>query len=74
MSDKPEFLYRDLREWIEQVDRLGELSTVKNATWQEDIGLISEVVGHTRGSAAVLCDDIPGHAHGYRVLLNPFHS
>ncbi|MDE3088679.1 MAG: UbiD family decarboxylase [Chloroflexota bacterium] len=59
---------------MEQVDALGQLRKVRNATWQEDIGMISEVVGHTRGSPAVLVDEIPGHAPGYRVLVNSFHS
>ena len=74
MTDKPQFQYNDLRGWLEQVDKLGELRCVDGATWQEDIGLITEVVGHTPGSPAVLCDKIPGHDAGYRVLINPFHS
>lgn len=74
MTDKPEFQYSDLRSWLDKVDQLGELRCVDGATWQEDIGLITEVVGHTRGSPAVLCDKIPGHEPGYRVLINPFHS
>jgi UbiD family decarboxylase len=68
------FQYNDLREWIAQVDKLGELRQVKNATWQQDIGLINEVVAHKRGSPAVLADDIPGHPSGFRVLFNPFYS
>lgn len=74
MTDKPNFRYEDLREWLDQLDTMDELRHVKNATWQEDIGLITEVVGHTRGAPAVLIDEIPGHAPGYRVLVNPFHS
>ncbi len=74
MSDKPQFQYTDLRDWLAWTDELGELRHVKNATWQEDIGLITEHLGHTRGSPAVLCDEIPGHAKGYRVLVNPFNS
>ncbi len=74
MSNKGQFLYKDQRGWLDQVDKLGELRKVENATWQEDIGLITEVVGHTRGSPAVLCDKVPGCAPGYRVLVNPFHS
>lgn len=70
----PDFAYTDLRDWLRQVDQMGELRYVKNATWQEDIGMITEVVGHTRGSPAVLCDEIPGYPKGYRVLVNPFHS
>lgn len=74
MSTKPTFRYTDLRDWIEQVDQLGELRRVKNVTWQEDIGLINEVVAHVRNSPAVLADEFPGHAAGYRVLFNPFYS
>ncbi len=74
MTDKANFRYEDLREWLDQLDTMDELRHVKNATWQEDIGLITEVVGHTRGAPAVLIDEIPGHAPGYRVLVNPFHS
>ena len=74
MTDKPNFRYTDLRDWIEQVDQMGELKRVKNATWQEDIGMITEVVGHTRGSPAVLADEIPGHPAGQRVLVNSFYS
>src|SRR5919108_2368385 len=74
MTDKPTFKYTDLRDWLVQTDKIGELRKVKNATWQEDIGLITEVVGHTRGSPAVLCDEIPGVEPGYRVLVNQFHS
>ena len=40
-NDKPQFRYTDLRDWIEQVDKLGQLQRVKGATWQEDIGLIT---------------------------------
>ncbi len=73
-SSKPNFAYNDLRDWIDQVDKMGQLQKVKGATWQEDIGMISEIVGHTRGSPAVLVDEIPGHKPGYRVLVNSFHS
>ncbi len=74
MANPPEFKYKDLRDWVTQVDGMGELQCVKNATWQEDIGMITEVVGHTRGSPAVLIDEIPGHAPGERVLVNSFYS
>jgi len=73
-NGKPSFEYTDLRDWLERVDKLGELQKVKGATWQEDIGMITEVVGHSRGSPAVLADEIPGHAKGFRVLVNQFYS
>ena len=30
--------YEDLREWITEADRLGELRHVNGANWQEEIG------------------------------------
>ena len=62
--------YRDLREWIERVRPLGELRDVRGATWQEDIGRVTEMLHHTDDSPAVLFDDIPGYPSGYRILAN----
>ena len=39
-----QFAYEDLRDWIEQADRLGELRRISGATWEKDIGLACEVV------------------------------
>jgi len=62
--------YRDLREWIERVRDLGELRDVRAATWEEDIGRITEMLHHTDDSPAVLFDDIPGYPSGFRILAN----
>jgi 4-hydroxy-3-polyprenylbenzoate decarboxylase len=62
--------YRGLREWLQRVEAIGELRTVVGAGWEEDIGRIGEMLIHTDGSPAVLCDEIPGYPRGFRVLLN----
>ena len=62
--------YRDLREWIAAARRLGEVRDVRGATWEEDIGRITEMLHHTDDSPAVLFDDIPGYPRGYRILAN----
>ena len=62
--------YDDLRSWIAAAESMGELRRVDGASWQEDIGQISEMLIHTLGSPAVLFDSIPGYAPGYRVLVN----
>lgn len=62
--------YNDLRSWIERADEIGELRRVHGATWQEDIGRVSEMLHHTLGSPAVLFDGIPGYPEGHRVLVN----
>jgi UbiD family decarboxylase len=66
--------YRDLREWIEGVERLGQLRRVEGANAEEEIGLAQEVLTHDEHAPAVLFDRIPGYAPGYRVLSNPLGS
>jgi 4-hydroxy-3-polyprenylbenzoate decarboxylase len=62
--------YTDLRDWISRVAGLGELTTVKGASWQEDIGQVTEMLHHTDDSPAVVFDDIPGYPSGHRILVN----
>jgi 4-hydroxy-3-polyprenylbenzoate decarboxylase len=59
---------RDLREWIERVEQLGELQHVGGAHWDLEIGAISEVNYRRKPPAALLFDDIVDYARGYRVL------
>ncbi|MBI4318947.1 MAG: UbiD family decarboxylase [Chloroflexi bacterium] len=65
---------RDLRDWIRQVDELGELRTVDGATWQEDIGMATDLLTRKEGTPAVVFDNIPGYPQGYRVMVNSFGS
>ena len=32
---EPQWCYNDLREWLREADKLGELKTVLGASWQE---------------------------------------
>lgn len=61
-----------LRSWLEAVDQLGELRYVTGASWQEDIGMATEILQQTKDAPAVLFDEIPGHEPGFRVLVNNF--
>ncbi len=62
--------YTDLRDWIARADAMGELRTVKGASWEADIGEVSEMLIHTLGAPAVLFDEIPGYPSGQRILVN----
>src|SRR5438309_8280322 len=62
--------HEDMRDWLEQVDALGELRVLEGVDWQENIGRIAEMLVHTDGAPAVLFDQIPGYPEGYRVLTN----
>jgi hypothetical protein len=57
-NNKGEIAYDDLREWLLQADRLGEVRIVRGARWEKDIGLAAEavlrlgpLVAHPRRSA-----------------------
>lgn len=69
---KPKFLYDDLRGWLDQARKLDEVRDVEGATWEEEIGMASEVLQHTDPAPAALFDKIPGYPKGYRLLVNFF--
>ena len=62
--------WTDPRNWLNMVEEMGQLRVVRGATWQEDIGAITQMVDRAEGSPAVLFDDVPGYPRGYRVLVN----
>jgi UbiD family decarboxylase len=66
--------WRDLREWLDIVDSLGELKLVRGANSEEDIGAITEMLDRIEESPCVLFDEIPGFQPGYRVLVNSMGS
>ena len=37
--------YKDLREWIDLVDQLGELKRIHGADWNLEMGAIIELIG-----------------------------
>src|SRR5215813_5029890 len=64
--------YDDLREWLSEAERLGEVRVVKGATWQEDIGLAAEAVLRAEDGPCVVFEDIPECPKGFRLLMNVF--
>lgn len=61
--------YRDLREFISALERMGELRTVERADWDLEIGAITEL-NYQREGPALLFDSINGYPKGYRILAN----
>src|SRR5258708_12013426 len=57
---KPQIAYTDLREWIAEARKLGEIREVKGLSWQQDIGMASEVILHSENAACVIFIDVPG--------------
>lgn len=62
--------YRDLREYIDAADRLGELRHVNGADWDLEIGAITEVAARAEQPKVVLFDNIKGYPAGFRVIVN----
>ena len=65
--------YEGLREWLDQVEAIGELGHPKGADWNLEIGGISELDYKKRGPA-LLFDNIKGHAPGFRILTSSTNS
>jgi len=62
--------YKDLRDFITQVDDLKALRRINGADPRFEIGGITEVAAGLPECPALLFDDIKGHARGFRVFTN----
>lgn len=65
-------LFEDLREFITEVERLGEYKLVKGADCESEIGAITDLVSATPESPLLVFDEIKGYPAGYRVASNLF--
>jgi len=65
---KPNVAYTDLREWIDEARKLGEIREVKGLSWQEDIGMAAEVILHDENAPCVIFEDVPGTLPKYTAL------
>ena len=70
METTTSIVYKDLREYIDAVDRLGELRRVDGADWDLEIGAITEVAARAAQPKVVLFDNIKGYPKGFRVVVN----
>src|SRR4029453_9630039 len=66
-------LWRDLRDYLNTLDRLGELKRINGAGWEEDIGGITGLMVERTGPA-LLFDEIRDYPKGYRVAANLFNT
>ena len=61
---------KDLRGWIGELERAGEIKSIKGAGTADEIGGIVDIYMRRMGQPAVLFDEIPGYPKGHRVLAN----
>jgi len=58
----------DLRPWLDEVRKFGELRDVVGADWKLELGAISEMNVKKDSNPALLFDAIAGYPKGFRVL------
>ena len=58
----------DLRTWLAEVEKLGEMRHVRGADWNLELGAISELNVKKDAPPALLFDEIKGYPKGFRVL------
>ncbi len=73
---KASSMYRDLREWIEGVERFEELKRVTGVHWDKEMGALVEMCCRRKSSQtpAMLFDQIPGYPKGHRCLYGMMNS
>ncbi len=68
--------HTDLRDWLEAVESRGELQHINGASWDLEMGAITELV-YREGKdpkPAMLFDEVPGYPKGYRTLFGMVSS
>ena len=65
-------VYEDLRDWLAEACKLGEVKPVSGLSWQEDIGMIAGMAFHDDASPCFVFDNVPDTVIGSRVLVNFF--
>ena len=64
--------YHDLRQWLEEAKKLGEVRNIGGLTYQQDIGMVAEMSAHADDAPCFVFDDVPGTLKGSRLLVNFF--
>src|SRR5207302_7456901 len=64
------FMYKNLREFITEVEKLGALRHVTGADPRHELGGITEVAAGLPECPALLFDNIAGYPAGFRVFTN----
>ena len=64
--------YHDLRQWLEEAKKLGEVKEVGGLSYQHDIGMVAEMSAHADDAPCFVFEDVPGTLEGSRLLVNFF--
>jgi UbiD family decarboxylase len=65
----------DLRSWLDDVSKLGQLLTVESVDWNLELSTLAEVINErAKNRPAVVFDKINGYPEGHRVAVNLLSS
>ena len=67
-------LYSDLRGWINEVEKFGELKRIPGVDWNLEMGALTEVYARNEPYPAILFDEIKDYPAGHRVLVGVHHQ
>src|SRR5687768_2236159 len=61
----------DLRTWLSEVEKLGQLMAVENVHWDLELSTLTEIINErSKTRPAILFDRIKDYPQGYRVAAN----
>lgn len=65
-------MHADLRDWIDQAERMGKLARISGAHWDKEMAALAELFCSRKKlqTPALLFDEVPGYAPGYRVMFH----
>jgi len=62
---------RDLRTWLDEVNKIGQLMTVENVHWDLELSTLTEIINErSKTRPAIIFDRIKDYPQGYRVAAN----
>src|SRR5688572_33120147 len=65
----------DLRTWLSEVNKLGQLITVENVDWDLHLSTLTEIItARSKTRPAIVFNRIKGYPDGYRVAVNRLSS
>ncbi len=67
--------WKDLRDWLKEVEKIGELARIKEEVdWDEELSALTYLTGKKIGGPALFFENVKGYPKGNRVLSNVLGS
>jgi UbiD family decarboxylase len=61
----------DLRTWLEEVRKIGQLMTVENVHWDLELSTLTEIINErSKTRPTIMFDRIKDYPQGYRIAAN----